>query len=368
MARLLGLLSFVLPVILSGTLVSADDESVKVHTVDEIWKQLADRQKSIDSGEVRFRARHWNLYEDLEQTNSVQATSRAAKSPTWTDWNECQVWFSGEMVRFEQSIASFAEGAKGQLVPQANAFDGKRMRMLTTHRRPDLDDSGSVAAASAFRQWDYADLLALWLVFRPLRPEVLGDDPGPWMLDPHPVEIRGIRCVEVVRTQPTKEVALETRVAFDVSNGLRPIRYSFGQVGKPLVVIDMEYESGDSRESVHVPSKWTYAAHRPVSGKLASSGEFEAVSVFLNPEIPEERFRVAFPAGARVTDEDQQQTYIVQDNGDWLPDNPSLATATGATPGWRSPTAIFLVVIIVMFVFAAALLLRWRSACRMRVQ
>ncbi len=263
---------------------------------DAAWQAFQRRQEATATASVVWSERLTVPGAPVLQSRPDGESDGAAEERV-SEGHRSTLILSGDRVRYESMIASYASGDEG-FIPHVSAYDGTRQQYLATG----AEVSGSIKEREVFDEWRNINLLGLFLALRPLREEFLGPTPEEWTVEGRPAIVDGRRCVVLAQRrgplpQASSPASRTKLIYLDPARDYVPLRYE-SMLGNTLSGrCDMRYER--SEQPTWIPSSWASAFYR--GGEPIDRSENEIESVSLGLEVSGDTFTIDFPEGAQVS-------------------------------------------------------------------
>lgn len=222
----------------------------------------------------------------------------------------------GEKARYETTSISLAAGKEGHPQPMLSAFDGVLRQSFQPEAAVDYDQ-GVIGGAAASDHWTQAHLSALTLAFRPHLSPLPELNATNFSLVSIDAEWDGVPCFVIDERPGVREGGVHDTLWIDARSNL-PVRWESDVSGQRSFEAEIQY--APDAEVGFVPSWWRVTSYLTPDGSMSQRVEGSVVEYSINEDIPEETFRIEFPAGTRVIDRRQgEMEYVVTAQGALAP-------------------------------------------------
>jgi hypothetical protein len=300
----------------------------------DAWRDFRRHQAAAETAKVEWDQTFWMseqsvaLFLSLQRADGASAPAKAAECPAY----RCTLSLHGDRARFE-SAGCRPDGSRE---PCIDAFDGSRNRTFVDLKPGEPSDFGTVKAMEVFDEWKMVHLIGLTLVLRPLRPELLGENPEKWTVESRAAPFRETSCLLISATRHVETGESATFVYLDPKHEHRPLRHEGRLDGRITHRVDLFYDDDDDDGNADwIPSSWESSGF--MQGSLWEKSENAVKKAELGVAMPPETFTIDYPPGTQVAvagEGMKPQDFVAGEDGRLIPRRQHLAAEAGSV--WES--------------------------------
>lgn len=225
----------------------------------------------------------------------------------------CALWVDGDdRFRMERSLVGSGKNSWDHIVRGQSTWNGTTNMILEWLREPTDAPQGAVRHDKSPRTLDDLECKALLVAFRPLHGSI-GSQASQFRIVTQHAIVDGVHCVKLERLRPG-DAAVE-HCWVDSARDDLPLLWESTLHGSLWWRVAIQYRR--SVESVWLPKHWT--CHYQ---SLPLALECEVTKLAVNERLPEQIFRIDFPAGTLVFDETTGRQYLISADGSRTPARP----------------------------------------------